>query len=503
MGASLSPLAATTTPARQRTLRRLRRRTAGQKDGGTEAPSRPFYERTFVPSETGEVRLYLLGGADHATVRGAGSDAIVVRVIGGYDDDVLADSAGGGATHLYDSDGENKFVTASGTQVNIRPWREPEVSNGMRFWSAWSPDWGGSGGWSPVGDYRSGAGVIVGVSRTARSYGFRRLPHLWQVNGTALFGTENGRFALLADADYRRENSPVAFTVGARVSRLETIRFFGYGNSTPSVGRDLSLVNQTVLAFEPAVVLHLGWREREMSQVDVHAEGTAPRGVRPIQGRLEAGPVVSWIDPEPVANSPLAALEQAGLEQSGTSAFGHVGMRASLDVDHTDSDGAPMRGWKFRADVRGFPPLWDLSQSFTTSRADGSVYVPLIPNRVHLAVRGGASMASGQFPVQYAATVGGWSTLRGYSSDRFSGDAAVDGSTELRVPVGTVNLLLRWNTGIFGLADVGRVWSSGDSDGGWHKGFGGGVWVEALGRAFSVAYAKGDGHRFYVKTGMF
>ena len=71
------------------------------------------------------------------------------------------------------------------------------------------------------------------------------------------------------------------------------------------------------------------------------------------------------------------------------------------------------------------------------------------------------------------------------------------------MPVGTVNLLLRWNTGIFGLADVGRVWSSGDSDGGWHKGFGGGVWVEALGRAFSVAYAKGDGHRFYVKTGMF
>jgi hemolysin activation/secretion protein len=162
-----------------------------------------------------------------------------------------------------------------------------------------------------------------------------------------------------------------------------------------------------------------------------------------------------------------------------------------------------MRGWRLRADVGGFPPLWNLAQSFTTTRADGSVYVPLLPNKAHLAVRGGASMASGLFPAQYAATAGGWSTVRGYPSKRFSGDASVDGSTELRVPVGTVNLLVRWNAGIFGLADVGRVWSSGESEGNWHKGFGGGVWLEALGTAISVAYARGDEHRFYLKAGLF
>jgi hypothetical protein len=44
---------------------------------------------------------------------------------------------------------------------------------------------------------------------------------------------------------------------------------------------------------------------------------------------------------------------------------------------------------------------------------------------------------------------------------------------------------------------------SGESAGGWHTGFGGGVWLEALGRAISVAYAKGDEHRFYLKTGLF
>jgi hypothetical protein len=470
----------------------------GQGQAAAETAPGPFYQRTFLPSETDEVRVYLLDGEDEVTVRGAASRDIIVRVIGGYDDDVLADSAGGGATHLYDADGENEFVTARGTQVSIHPWREPKISNGMRIWGSWRPDWGSDGGWGPAFDYKTGAGVVLGVSRSARSYGFRRLPHHWQVKGTALVGTLNGRFALHADADYRRENSPVAFTLAARASQLDAFRFYGYGNETPSISRDLSLVDQTVLSLEPAAVLHLGWRDRETSKAEVFAEANSRPSVRALEGRIEAGPVVTWIDPDAAATSPLATLDGPGND-----AFGHVGVRASLELDRTDADAVAMRGWRLEADVRGFPPLWDLSQSFATTRAAGSVYVPLVPDRVHLAVRGGGSMTSGTFPAQYAAAVGGWSTLRGFSYERFSGDASVNGSTELRVPVGTVNLLVRWNTGVFGLADVGRVWMSGESDGGWHSAFGGGVWLEALGRAISVAYARGDGHRFYLKTGLF
>jgi hypothetical protein len=44
---------------------------------------------------------------------------------------------------------------------------------------------------------------------------------------------------------------------------------------------------------------------------------------------------------------------------------------------------------------------------------------------------------------------------------------------------------------------------SGESDGSWHQGFGGGLWLSALGRSISVAYAKGDEHRVYIKAGLF
>jgi hypothetical protein len=92
--------------------------------------------------------------------------------------------------------------------------------------------------------------------------------------------------------------------------------------------------------------------------------------------------------------------------------------------------------------------------------------------------------------------------LRGYSWRRFAGDAAVNAGTELRVPVGTLNLLLKSDVGVFALADAGRVWFDGTSAGGWHTGVGGGLWFSAVGKALSVAYAHGEGHRLYLKSGL-
>jgi hemolysin activation/secretion protein len=153
--------------------------------------------------------------------------------------------------------------------------------------------------------------------------------------------------------------------------------------------------------------------------------------------------------------------------------------------------------------VRAFPALWGLTSSFTTSTANGTVYVPLMENGLHLALRAGGAIATGDAPVQYAPTLGGWSTLRGYASRRYTGDRALDGATELHVPAGTVTLFMRWDLDVFALADAGRVWFDGDSDGTWHTGYGGGLALSALGKSVSVAYARGESNRFYLKLGAF
>lgn len=110
----------------------------------------------------------------------------------------------------------------------------------------------------------------------------------------------------------------------------------------------------------------------------------------------------------------------------------------------------------------------------------------------------------GEFPVFEAASIGGRESLRGYRFDRYTGERAGWGGVELRVPIDTVEFIVNGELGVFGLADAGRVWMDGDSPGGWHTAFGGGVWFSAFDKAFSVAWARGDhAHgRFYIWQGL-
>ena len=79
----------------------------------------------------------------------------------------------------------------------------------------------------------------------------------------------------------------------------------------------------------------------------------------------------------------------------------------------------------------------------------------------------------GVAPLNDAVYVGGGSTVRGYAEQRFAGRSGAYGNAELRVAVGRLSA---GDVGVFGLADGGRVWVSGESSDRWHGAAGGGVW---------------------------
>ena len=209
------------------------------------------------------------------------------------------------------------------------------------------------------------------------------------------------------------------------------------------------------------------------------------------------GPVVSWIDPDPDA---LSRLNNSGV--AGSESFGLAGAQLGFELDRTDADPVPTSGWNLKADLAAYPTLFG-ADAFGTASAGGAAYVPLVRDGAHLAFRLRGQIAAGEYPVQFAPAIGGRSTVRGYPWHRFAGDAAVSGGGELRIPVGTVNFLVRSQLGVFGLADVGRVWFDGSSNGGWHSAIGGGIWLSALGRAVSVAYAHSESRPFYINGGRF
>jgi hypothetical protein len=468
------------------------------KAGGDSAAKEPFFSRTFLPSETREVRLYLHGADDAAVVSGTSSDDITVRIIGGSGDDILADSAGGSGTRLYDSQGDNRFITRSGTRVSLQDWIPPKEGGGVRFDAPWRPDWGRSLGWGPTFDYADGAGLIVGFGPRYTQYGFRRLPHNWKVDANFLVALGSGRPGVSLDVDHRKENSPLALTLAARATKFEAFRFHGFGNDTPRPSRRIALVEQDKISIEPAFVWHIGWRTREGIPGPLAKNQSAFPGLPPIIGKLVAGPVVLWTQADPKAGSPFATEFANGRDIEG-----RVGVRVGLDLDQAVRRATTERGWTFKGELAGYPPVWDADEPFNTASAVGSAYLPLLGEAAHVALRAGGALASGVFPLQHAAAIGGGATLRGFNFQRYAGETSAFGSAELRVPTGaSLPLLIRWKLGVFGLADAGRVWFEQKSPGGWHTALGGGIWLSSLGQTFSVAYAHGESNRFYLQKGM-
>jgi hypothetical protein len=482
-------------------------------DGNTEASvvarmrnasGAPYFERTFVPSETSEIRLYLLGGDDAVYVSGMVPSSTPVRVISGAGDDVLVDASrvehGGTHTHFYTARGDNEVVAGPGTRVDDRPYPEllpgrpldeqelayvptDDVEQGVsreegglqedvgnRLVSDAYRDWGGTSGFSPAIEYRDGPGLIVGAGASVTRYGFRRQPYRYQLGAKALYSLDTNGFGVEAFADYHPENTRLGFMLEANATQFETFRFHGYGNDSEVLPDVSARVFRDQVTVKPSV--YWDWP-------GVH---------------FSAGPIFRYGRANYAAGS---AMDQ--LQPLGAGSFGQVGGAASVRFDMGSPIGS-QRAFSLIADGSAYPSMLDVAEPFGRTRAVARAWIPL--GWPFLALRAGGEKTWGDVPVHEAAFLGGRNTLRGYETDRFAGDASLFGSTELHAPLGTVKLLLRGEMGVFGLADAGRVFVDETSAGGWHTSYGGGIWFSSLSRMLSLAYARGDIGRLYLRLGM-
>ena len=79
-----------------------------------------------------------------------------------------------------------------------------------------------------------------------------------------------------------------------------------------------------------------------------------------------------------------------------------------------------------------------------------------------------------------AANLGGQTGLRGFRLQRFTGQNSLAGSADVHYRFGSFKTkTLPLQIGIFGGADVGRVWTKNDSSDKWHNDYGGGFTITA------------------------
>ncbi|HEX8210102.1 MAG TPA: BamA/TamA family outer membrane protein [Longimicrobium sp.] len=439
----------------------------------------PTFSRRFAHGETREIRIHLAGGDDAAIVTGAAPITPLVRVIGGAGDDTLRDespAAAGRRTVFHDSEGTNAIAAGTGARVDTRAYTRPVRARSFDNPEA-EQDRGTTRSFGPHLGYTADAGPIVGGAMTWTTRGFRREGFAQRQRIRAEFAPMQTGFAL--DVQHiGRGMDGTSLLVHARASQIDPFRFHGFGNETANDGpRDRYLVDQTVVTLESEVGKELG------------------SGLR-----LGVGPAVRYRSASADEDTPFFIVAPLG-----TDAYTTAGLRSTMEWDGRDAAAFPTRGGWARVTAEGHRGMGGDVGGFGRARGEGAAYLPVIRGTT-LAMRAGGERVWGEFPVQEAAFLGGGESLRGFSRKRFAGDAAVWGNAELRASLGTANLAVtRGNLGAIVLADAGRVYFDGRSEGGWHPTYGGGLYFSMLDRAYTgtIIAARGeDGWKAYVKLGL-
>ncbi|MGH7448575.1 MAG: hypothetical protein ACRELT_13485, partial [Longimicrobiales bacterium] len=395
-------------------------------DGASAAP---YFQRRFLPGETREIRLYMLGGDDLVRVTGQSRNSIRVRVMGGGGDDTLVDSSavtgGGWATRFYTAHGNDIVRRGPNTRIDLREFADllpgrpldmvekapdPDEAGDVaaseeaaeeegegeaddeavgldedvadRLQRSSYRDWGRTSSISPAADFRSGAGLLIGIGTDYVRYGFRREEYKYRLHAKALYSLDNSGFGLELFGDYHPENTRLGVSLSAGATQYETFRFFGYGNDTEPIDGVSPRVHRDEVIVRPQV-----YRSDAVTYFGV-------------------GPVFRLTDLNYDDGSPIDLLQPGGAD-----AFAQAGAAAELRHERGVTSGSDPRGFSFSAWGAAYPALLDVSEPFGRTRAVARAWIPL--GWPFLALRAGADRAWGEFPVHEAVFLGGRSSLRG------------------------------------------------------------------------------------------
>jgi hypothetical protein len=453
------------------------------KSGNTQ-----YFARRFYAGETKEIRIYLHGGNDQATVEGSVQYSIKVRIIGGNGTNTFTDlsTVGGNRnpTKLYDAGTAQSVKYARDTidekinlddafnhSFNRRPWQHaygtlipPQKDRGTSI--------------RPVLGIHSQRGLgiypVIGLARY--SYGFRDVPYSSMKEADFSISTRSARMRVRTALDKRFEESDMHMPVTAGMSQFEVVQFHGFGNDVADLRGSFYDVRQRQWSFNPA----LGYSFSPVSDVSL-------------------GPTVRYTTTDSLGNRFIAQQRPYGFAR-----FGQAGLRLKM---HLDSRYYPdtMRP-RLVLDVtgNGYPGFWDVAKPYESFDAWAATFLTLpVPKKPVLALRAGGKKLWGNFPYFDAAFLGGSETLRTEERQRYAGDASLYGTTELRIPLAKFPFILPLDVGALGFMDAGKVYVNGQSPGGWHTAAGGGLWVGYLnpGTSVNVLYTNQKQRRITTSFG--
>ncbi len=441
-----------------------------QSEKGGVAPE-PYYYRRFYHDETQEIRLYLRGGDDFVVAQGGQFKGIKIRVLCGQGNDFVDSSKAGGLL-VYDSSGSLKLTLGPNTKLDKRPYIPPVIPS-----APWIPprDWGKQTIILPWLGYSPDTGLFLGAEFTTIRFGFHKDPYSSKhtLRSGFAFGAQSPRFDY--QGEFRHENSAAYTTISARASGIKIFRFYGYGNETTS--------------FEDDEFYKL--RQRQLT-LDLTFNLPLADSLF-----LNVGPSLKYSRTNLNQDNLIGELRPYGTEH-----FGQLGIKGGLIFDTRNIISAPTSGAFLLLEGKYFPSIWDVENGFGYLHIESSAYFTMssISLQPTLAMRVGGEHVFGKYPFHEAAFIGGGglthsgTTVRGLYAQRYAGDSAIFGNTELRFRLSDIYFFFPGEMGLFILGDIGRVFLEGEQSKTWHNAIGGGLWISFLGRknTFSISLARSE-----------
>jgi hypothetical protein len=393
-----------------------------------------LFTKTYNPSLTKEIRLYLHDGNDSVIVNNA-TASTRLRIIGGKGQKAYNIVESRKRVRLYEKD--TAYVP-----VNLYNITLPLFTAG----------------------YNLDDGVIVGLGFKHIHQGFRKLPYASVQQLMVAYAFSTGAYRITYHGEWLKAAGNADFLLQA-IARApdNTQNFFGRGNKTEfdKTGnyKRFYRTRFAIYQVDPA----FRWRG---------ATGTA----------FSIGPSFQHYRYDPGENigrlisfpSLIGSYDSNTVDRKKT----HLGLMLNYSFDTRSNGIFPSWGAFINIRVQGYAGMNDHSKSYMQIIPEVAVYKSLNARRtIVLAERLGGGISLGKTAFYQSLFIGGHENLLGYRQFRFAGQHSLYNNLELRIKVADfASYILPGQFGITGFFDIGRVWEKKDNSGEWHAGVGGGFY---------------------------
>ena len=449
----------------------------------------PYFEKVFDNNITDEIRIYLLDGDDLVKLTGNVDNGILIRIIGGNGADEIIDSSivngyflsitpipdAENKTKIYDSGKKTNIIYNAGTTYDDEEIKVPEDQE--EKYRPLQKDRSSETFFFPIVNYSSNDGLIFGGGSYINQYGFRDIPYKNRYFVTAEYATKPNTGSISFESTFNSiaKNVSLNFNVGA--NGLQITEYYGYGNETifnEKLGEEENYrLEQTLVSVNPSLEFDYSTRLK-----------------------LTLGFEYLYSETE-LVNKLLLELFPEG--EYGLGKFASTKVKAEFIYDSRDNNLFTKSGFYADGAIYYSPKLLDVKDHFGGAVIDLRTYLTTsLISKTTFAFRVFGEKVWGNYPFLSSAFLGGTNNLLGFNRERFSGDASLYSTAQIRTHLSKVRLIINGDLGFHAFAETGRVFTESNNSKLWHPSFGGGLWLSYLDRGFNLVATLAKSEESYL-----